>query len=136
MSRRLVLVTLLAGGLIAGCGGDDPTGPAPAPQPQPGELMVTVSSTAGSVGAVILHVTGPGITDPTAAGGASLYHHLSGNTLRAAAVGTSLSGAVLRFSVPDVRQHSGYAVTVQQAAGNDNEPLAAGGVSAEVSLAP
>ena len=136
ISMRPILVALATVVFMAGCGGNDATGPQPSPQPQPGQLRVTVVPTAGSTGVVVLHVTGPSITSPTAGGGASLYHDLSGGTLRAAVVGTSLSGEVLRFSVPDVQGVSDYGVTVEQAAGNDNEPLAASGIAAEVTQVP
>jgi len=130
---RVLLVSLAAGALILGCGGDDSTGP-PQQLPQPGQLRVTLSGS--SVGAVVLTVTGSGITSPVASGGVSLYHDLSGGTLLAAVVGSSLSGEVLRFTVSDVRQVASYQVSLQQAAGNDNQPVAAGSISAEVAAVP
>ena len=134
---RPMLAGLAAAALIAGCS-SDATGPAPQPQPQPepGQLRVTVVPTAGSAGAVVLHVTGPSISSPTASGGTDVYNDLTDGVLKAVVVGTSLAGEVLRFSVPDVRDASSYSVTVQQAAGNDNEPLAASGVTAEVVRLP
>lgn len=127
---RAILIVLAAGGLILGCGSDDTTGP-PQPQPQPGELRVLVAS-GTPVGAVVLTVTGIGITSPAISGGARLYSDLSGSTLRAVVTGASLSGEILRFSVPDVRQVAGYQVSVQQAAGTANQPLAASGVTLSV----
>jgi len=131
---RAMLVSLTVGALILGCGGDESTGP-PLQLPEPGQLLVTLSG-GSSVGAVVLTVTGSGITSPVASGGFSLYHDLSGGTLRAAVVGTSLSGEVLRFTVPDVRQVASYQVSLQQAVGDDNQPMAAGGISAEVAAVP
>ncbi len=131
---RAMLVSLAAGLLILGCGGDDSTGP-PQQLPEPGQLRVTLSGSS-SVGAVVLTVTGSGITSPVASGGVSLYHDLSGGTLRAAVVGASLSGEVLRFTVPDVRQVASYQVSLQQAAGNDSQPMALGDISAEVAATP
>lgn len=127
---RLTLVSLAAGALILGCGGDDATGP-PQPQPQAGELRVLVAS-ATPVGAVVLTVTGTGITSPAISGGARLYYDLSGGTLSAVVTGASLSGEIMRFKVPDVRQVAGYEVRVQQAAGTSNQSLAASGVTASV----
>ena len=127
---RATLVSLAAGVLILGCG-DGST----APQLEPGQLQVSLSG-GSSVGAVVLTVTGSGIASPVASGGASLYHDLSGDTLRAAVVGASLSGEVLRFSVPDVRQVASYQVSLQQAAGGDNQPVAPGGISAAVTAVP
>jgi hypothetical protein len=131
---RATLVSLTVGAFILGCGGDDSTGP-PQQLPEPGQLLVTLSG-GSSVGAVVLTVTGSGITSPVASGGVSLYHDLSGGTLRAAVIGTSLSGEVLRITVPDVRQVASYQVSLQQTAGNDNQPMAAGGISAEVAAVP
>jgi len=127
---RVLLLSVAAGALILGCGGDDTTGP-PQPQPQPGELRVTLSS-GTPVGAVVLTVTGSGLTSPVASGGALLYHDLSGGTLRAVVTGSSLSGEVMRFTVPDVGQVAGYRVSVEQAAGITNQPLAASGVTLSV----
>lgn len=116
--------------LILGCGGDDATGPSQ-PQPQPGELRVEIASGV-PVGAVVLTVTGTGIAAPAAAGGLQLYHDLSGSALNAVVVGTSLSGTILRFSVPDVRQVAGYQVSLQQASGTDNQALATNGITLRV----
>ena len=127
MRMRTTLVSLIAGALILGCGGDDPTGP-PEPQPQPGELRVTLVSGAG-VGGVVLTVTGTGITAPAASSGLQLYHDLSGSTLHAVVVGSSLSGTIMRFTVPDVRQVAGYQVSVQEASGTANQTLTASGVT-------
>ena len=134
---RAILTAQLAVLLIAACS-SDATGPdrQPQPQPQPGELRVTVVPTAGSTGAVVLHVTGPAMSDPTGVGGATVFYGLSGSTLRAVVVGTSLAGEVLRFSVPDVRDAPDYAVSVQQVAGNDNQPMAVTGVLADVAPVP
>lgn len=125
-----MLVWLVAGALIAGCGGDDPTSP-PEPQPQTGELRVTVAS-GTPVGAVVLTVTGPSITAPAASGAHQLYHDLSAGTLHAVVTGASLSGEIMRFTVPDVRQVASYQVSVQEAARTSNQPLAASGVTASV----
>ena len=134
MNNRAILTVLVAGALLLGCGGSDSTGPIE-PQPQPGELQVTVYG-AGAVGGVVLTVTGPAIGSPTAPAGATLYYDLSGGTLHAVVVGSSMSGQVLRFPVPDVRDASQYQASLQQVAGTANQPLTVGGYSATVSLAP
>ena len=72
------------------------------------------------------------MTSPVASGGAQLYYDLSVGTLRAVVVGSSLSGAILRFTVPDVKQAATYLATVQEAANLANEPLAAAGISVSV----
>lgn len=128
---RTIVILLAASALLLGCG-DEATGPAQ-PQPQPGELRVEIAS-GTPVGSVVLTVTGTGITAPTASGGAALYHELSGSALNAVVVGSSLSGTILRFSVPDVRQVSGYQVSLQQASGTANQALAAGAIT--LAIAP
>jgi hypothetical protein len=129
MRMRATLVSLAAALLILGCG-DDSTGP-PESQPQPGELRVTVAS-GTAVGVVVLTVTGTGISAPAASGGAQLYYHLSGSTLSAVVAGSSLSGEIMRFTVPDVRQVAGYQVSLDEAAGTANQPLATSGISVSV----
>jgi len=130
MRMRAMLVSLAAGALILGCGGDDTTGP-PEPQPQPGELRVLVAS-GTPVGGVVLTVTGSGITSPVASGGARLYYDLSGGTLNAVVTGASLSGEILRITVLDVAQVAGYQVSVHEAAGTSNQTLAPTGVTLSV----
>ena len=62
MRMRATLVSLMAGALILGCGGDDTTGPS---EPQPGELRVEIAGST-PIGGVVLTVTGTGITAPAA----------------------------------------------------------------------
>lgn len=130
MRISTLLLSTIAAALILGCGGDAPTTPLQ-PQPEPGELSVTLSSDV-AVGGLMLTVTGAAMTSPAATGGAQLYYDLSGGDLQAVVVGSSLSGAILRFTVPDVRQAATYQATVQEAASPANEPLATAGVSLSV----
>jgi len=125
-----ILTSLIASGLIAGCGSDGPTVP-PEPLPEPGQLRVTLT-TSTAVGAVVLTVNGTGITSPAPSGGAELYFDLSGGTLHAVLAGSSLSGNILTFSVPDVKQAAGYAVSLQEAASAANQPLDTSGVTLSV----
>jgi hypothetical protein len=134
MRARAILVSLTVGTMILGCGGDDSTGP-PQPQPEPGELRVTVSGSS-AMGGIVLTVTGAGIAAPVATGGADLWYDLSGTTLSATVVGASLSGEILRFSVPDTRDLADYQVGIQQVAGTSNQSLSPGAFSASVSIAP
>lgn len=126
----VILLSVIATGLIAGCGSDGPTAP-PEPLPEPGQLRVTLSS-GTAVGAVVLTVSGTGMTSPAAPGGVELYFDLSGGTLHAVLAGSSLSGNILTFSVPDVKQAASYAVSLQEAASMVNEPLDTGGVTLSV----
>lgn len=130
MRMHATLFAIAASALILGCGGDSTTGP-PEPQPQPGVLKVTIAS-GTPVGGVVLTVTGSGITSPAASAGARLYHDLSGSTLHAVVVGSSLSGEIMRFTVSDVRQVAGYQVSVQQASGLANQSLSTSGVTLSV----
>lgn len=111
----LTAALLIAAFLAGGCSGTtEPSGP------QPGQLTVNVS-TAGSGAAFLLTLTGSGITNPVAANsGHSLYTFASGNTLKAIVVGSLSSGALMKFSVPDVNQSGSYSVTLDEVAGSDN----------------
>jgi hypothetical protein len=80
----------------------------------------------------VLTVTGPGITSPAASGGAQLYYDLSGGALHAVVIGASLSGEILRFTVPDVAQVAGYQVSLQEAAGTSNQSPAPSAVQLTV----
>ncbi len=126
-SSRLT-VALLAALCLFGCGDDGAT----EPQPQPGQLRVILSGGTAPAGAVVLTVTGPGISSPVPAGGAALYHDLAGGTLSAVVVGASLGGEILRFSVSDVNQIASYAASMRQVAGPDNFLLEAGGFTVAV----
>ena len=127
---RVALYSLAVSALVVGCGGDGPTGP-PEPQPQPGELKVAVAS-GTTIGGVVLTVTGPGISSPAASGSARLYHEQSGGVLHAVVIGASLSGEILRFTVPDVAQVAGYQVSLQEATGTSNQFLSPAGVQLSV----
>lgn len=111
----LTATLLIAAFLAGGCSGTtEPSGP------QPGQLTVNVSA-AGSGAAFLLTLTGSGITNPVAANsGHSLYTFASGNTLKAIVVGSLSSGALMKFSVPDVNQSGSYSVTLDEVAGSDN----------------
>ena len=103
------------------CGGEDGTGPPPA---LPGQLTVSVSTTGSPGAAYLLTVRGEGITSPQAANtGHRLYTSLSGDTLRAALIGTLSNGDLLRFDVPDVNRASSYRVVLEEVAATDNSLL-------------
>jgi hypothetical protein len=105
--------------LVIACSGDG-TGPGP----QPGQLTVNVSENlpdAPTGAAWLVSVTGPELSSAAAAGSGDLiYSAVLGDTLTVVVIGAHLSGALFRFSVPDVKQVSSYSATLKQAARNDN----------------
>ncbi len=112
----LAATLLLAAFLAGGC--DGTTEP---PGPQPGQLTVNLSTTGSGGSAFLLTLSGSGITSPVAASaGHLLYSFASGNTVKVAVVGNISTGALVRFSVPDVNRVSSYGVTLNEAAASDN----------------
>ena len=134
MNARSLLLVAVAGAIVLGCGGEDATGPAQ-PQPQPGQLQVTLSGGVPA-GGLVLTVTGEEISAPAALSGGTLYYDLSASELRAVVVASSLTGPVLRFSVPDVREAGQYQASLQQVAGTDNEPRLTTAHAVSVSVVP
>ncbi len=128
----LAAVVVSASLLAGACGGDDDgTGP---PAPLPGQLTVNVSTSGGPGAAFKLTVTGEGIASPVKVGTShQLYTFASGDTLKAALIGTVSTGELLKFSVPDVNQASSYRVTLNEVAGSDNALLSLGSFSVSVS---
>lgn len=129
-TRGLALAIAFAALLITSCSKDS-TGPTT----QPGQLTVSVSTSGSGGAAFLITVTGNGITSPAAANGNHQFFSLvSSNRLTAAVVAPSAitSGALLRFSVPDVNQASSYDVDLVQVAGADNALLAAGAFDVNV----
>jgi hypothetical protein len=112
-AAAIAFATLLAGACSSDSGG--PTGPS-----GPGQLTVNLSTT-GSGAAFLVQLTGSGITNPTAASSGDLFYSFaSGNTVKIAVIGSHSSGALFRFSVPDVSQVSSYGVTLLEVAGSNN----------------
>jgi hypothetical protein len=103
--------------------------------PEPGQLQVVLSGGVPA-GGLVLTVTGEGISAPAALSGGTLYHDLSGNELRAVVVASSLTGSVLRFSVPDVREVAQYQASLQQVAGTDDELRSTSAYALTVSVVP
>ena len=107
-----------AAGLTLSCGGSGgdrtPTQPPPeqpttptqptAPVAVPGTLTVRLVTPNADDGAILFDITGPAPpADITAAvQGAVVHSRLVGNTTRVAVFGALASGALVRFSVPDV----------------------------------
>jgi hypothetical protein len=113
-----VLVLVLCATLLpSGC--KDSTAPG-----GPGQLTVSLASDAGSGAAFLVTVGGQGVTDPVAAtDGHLIYSLLSDSTARVAVIGEVRSGALFKFSVPDVSRAHDYTIRLEQVAGADNHIL-------------
>lgn len=91
----------------------------------PGQLTVTISGSAGSGAAFLVTLSGQDVSDPVAASDGHLVYSLSsGGTTRVAVIGQVASGALFKFTVPDVGQARDYTVHLEQVAGADNRRLA------------
>ena len=107
---------LLAG--LAACGGDGGTAD---PVPEPGTLVVSLTTPNADDAAILLRITGPGITQVAAANaGQYMKVLLEGDDLTAVLVGDLASGALIRFHVPDVGAVASYASSVLQVANETN----------------
>ncbi|HSJ05160.1 MAG TPA: hypothetical protein VK936_00575 [Longimicrobiales bacterium] len=110
---------LLCAALAAGCsdgGGSDITTP-----PQPGFLTAVLTTPHADDAAVLVEITGAGITTVDAGGsGHTVHGRVSGATLRAAAFGEVRSGLLVRFAVPDVNRSGSYSARIIEASGPDN----------------
>ena len=115
MHRARVLLLWSAAGVALSCGGSGgdraPTQPPPeqptppvAPVAVPGSLTARLVTPNADDGAILLDITGPApaaeITP--AVQGAIVHSRTNGNTTRVAVFGSLASGALLKFSVPDV----------------------------------
>ena len=141
------LVTCTAG-LALSCGGSGgdrtPTQP-PAEQPTPPTAPVAVPGTLtarlvtpnSDDGAILLDITGPApAAEITAAvQGAVVHSRTNGNTTRVAVFGSLASGALLRFSVPDVNAAAQFTAQVTEASDRANalRPSATG---YQITIAP
>ncbi|HEX5726710.1 MAG TPA: hypothetical protein VFX98_14640 [Longimicrobiaceae bacterium] len=95
-------------------------------EPTPGQLTVSLAATGETPRAVLLEVTGPGMTDPQPADpGYVLHSRAAGGVLRVAVFGELRGGPLLRFGVPDVGQPQLYAVRLVDAADAQNRLLPA-----------
>lgn len=107
----------------AGCDNDRVTAPTP-PGPVPGRLIVSLDTTAGPVGAVLVKLRGVGITTPTPSSAAEHVFVLAVDSVatvyRIAVVGERLSGALFSFAVPDITRLDAYSTTVLEIADREN----------------
>jgi len=128
LTHRVRLVALAGAVVLAACGGGEsgeaptePTPPPPAqpvvPAPVPGTLTVRLVTPNTDDGAILLEITGPAPAAEltSAAQGAVVHARANGNTSRIAVFGALGSGALLRFSVPDVNAAQQFSAQLLEA---------------------
>lgn len=114
---RGIIAAMAITGVALACG-DSGTEP---DTPVPGELTVQLTTPTDSEGAVVLTVTGPGLSAVSAAGSAASAHiNVSGTTARIAVFGQIQNGPVARLAVPDTRAVSSYKASVTEVADRAN----------------
>lgn len=122
--KRSFLVATAASFAIsgaAGCGDDDSSGPID-PGPTAGTLTVTLTTPNADDGAILFEVTGPDMTQVTAAD-PSLYFRYSeaDGAVTAVLVGDVTGRDVLSFRVPDVDAVGSYTASMVDVADRSNE---------------
>jgi hypothetical protein len=117
--RRRTLVAIAAALTLAiACGDDGPGGPT---GPISGTLALNLTTPNADDAALVLRLTGPGITQVSASDPSTyLYSSQDGATLTAVIVGDLQNGSVLRFRVPDVNAVSSHSGTVLEVADEAN----------------
>lgn len=120
MTRMTCAAVLLLGALLSACDANGPD------KPVPGDLVVSLDTPGGADRALLLTVTGPAA--PTAVVGAApayvVHARTQGTTTRVAVFGALADGALLRVTVPDVRQADRYTATLVESADAANVPRA------------
>jgi hypothetical protein len=98
---------------VAGCSDDKPTVTQP-PAPVPGVLTLSLATPNADDRAVMISVSGPGpIGETTASGeGYVLHSRVNSTGFRAAVFGNLVSGALLRFAVPDLNKTGSYQAAI------------------------
>ncbi|HUF50620.1 MAG TPA: hypothetical protein VMN60_07305 [Longimicrobiales bacterium] len=109
---RLTCAALLVIAAGAACG-DDNAGP-----PTPGTLLLSLTTPAADDGAVLVRLTGPGITgvQPASSSHQLFWRLASEEEARAIVIGGIQSGPLLTVHVPDVRRASEYAAELGEVA--------------------
>lgn len=102
-------IALLAGLLLAGCK-DAPTGPVS------GTITLSLATASANDRAIMISVSGPEEISNIEAANASYMLHSrgAGTGFKAAVFGNLGTGALLRFTVPDVGKVGSYTATVMQ----------------------
>lgn len=119
LSGVAALASSCGGGGDAGVASTQPTTTPTlptAPTATPGTLTVRLITPNTDDGAILLDITGPApVAELTALSpGASLHARANGSTTRVALFGALSSGALVRFSVPDVNAATQYGAQVTE----------------------
>ena len=125
LARVVLLASIAAVASSCGGGGDasvPTTQPTPTPTlpttpiATPGTLTVRLVTPNTDDGAILFEITGSSpLAELTALSqGASVHARANGNTTRVAVFGALASGALVRFSVPDVNAASQYSAQVTE----------------------
>ena len=114
--RGLTATVAIAAGLLIAC--SDVAAP-----PVPGELMLVLETPNADDRAIFIRITGPDMTEARSANADYVIHaRHAGATLNVAAFGNLVSGAVVRFPVPDVNRRREYTATIVEV-GDDSNAL-------------
>ena len=149
MAMRRARVLLLAGAAFtSSCGGGGDGGVAPTEPTEPPVLPTAPSAVPGTLtarlvtpytddGAILLDITGPAAAAEivAAAQGAVVHARTNGNTTRVAVFGSVGSGALVRFSVPDVNAAQQFSAQVTEAS-DRSSALRATVTGYQVTIAP
>jgi hypothetical protein len=149
--RARLLPLSVAAGLAISCGGSggdrattEPSQPQPGQPPQPtaptavpGTLTARLVTPNGDDGAIVIEISGPApVADVTVAvQGAVVHSRANGNMTRLAVFGSLASGALARFSVPDVNAAQQYSAQVTEVSDRANA-LRTSVTGYQVSIAP
>jgi hypothetical protein len=88
--------------------------------PVAGVLTVSLATpNSGADGAILLTVSGPGVTSVSAEPGLRVFSSTLGATNPFAVTGSLQNGVILRIGVPDTRRAGQYVATIQNVAAND-----------------
>ena len=121
MSKILALVFAVSGVVTAiGCA-DHTTQPnplGPPPPPPPGSAVVSLTTPNTDDGAVVVTLSGPGLTTMQVASSSNLFYSraVSDSEARVILVGNLTAGPLFTFKLADGQQISAYSATVGQVA--------------------
>jgi hypothetical protein len=110
----LAMLVVLAAGACSDGGSTSP--------PVPGPLLLTLATPSTDDGAVMLTVTGPGITSAQATSSSQqlFWRLVSANELRVILIGPIASGPLLTVNVADAGRPANYGVSIKEVAARDD----------------